>query len=38
MANSSFFGTSGTTASVTNTIQTAIDEAEAAKVAAEAAQ
>ena len=38
MANSSFFGTSGTTASVTNTIQTSVDAAEAAKTAAEAAQ
>lgn len=45
MANSSFFGTSGTTATVTNTIQTSVDaaatsatNAETAKTAAEAAQ
>ena len=38
MANSSFFSQSGTTAAVTNTIQTSVDAAEAAKVAAEAAQ
>ena len=45
MANSSFFGTSGTTASVTNTIQTSVDaaatsatNAETAKTAAQTAQ
>ena len=45
MANSSFFGTSGTTASVTNTIQTSVDaaatsatNAETAKTAAETAK
>ena len=38
MANSSFFGTSGTTASVTNTIQTSVDAAAASESATNAVQ